>query len=731
MMSSSTIDYRVLPHGEKKKALRVSHFPTHFQAVIWRNWGLVPFERIARILKTTADEVQTAGGSLGLAVGDFDFEQWAHRGYLTIIRKNWHLLNYEQLCELLDWSPDRLAFVLREDDFCWVKMGNLKPEVDFVYYRDLTPEEIVATNEINQEVSRIVREIPRECDRPFTFLQQFGKKTTGRVAQSDELRLIYSYSALYGDPLFDESVDPLPDELLAEYAERGINAVWMQAILYTLVPWLGEKPAIGRDKRIESLIRLVAKAKKYGIKIYLYLNEPRGAPVKYFEEHPEWGGAITSDGNQAFCTQNPKMLEALSGAIQLLCESVREIGGFFAITQSENITHCLSRPTDSFQKECPVCSKEKNPVKGITSILTAINDGIKSSGIDADLIAWSWAWSTEWDEDVLKNLPKEVRIQCVSETDLETDCMGIKGKVLDYSISKVGPGATAKRLWSLARKHHHEVIAKIQINTTWENFTLPYIPVPQLVKRHLVNLQSLGVNNFMLSWTLGGYPGGNLELLDLGVEELAAKKFGPQHAAKIVEIWDFFCRGFEQFPFNSVDMIYFGPQSVGPANLLICDKSNYSASMCGFPYDDLKSWSGDGFYPEEVLENTFLEMSTLIGAGLQELVFLESQILKEYIFNYWDLRNVAEAFYCNIRSSYLQIAFIRSRGKDSRRIIEILTEEEELAKRLLIAQSRDSRIGFEATNHYMYLQNDLIEKALNCQDQKRRVLREIAISCSS
>jgi hypothetical protein len=495
----------------------------------------------------------------------------------------------------------------------------------------------------------------------------------------------------------------------------------MQAILYTLVPWLGEKNASGHEKRIASLKRLVAKAKRYGIKIYLYLNEPRGVPVNFFEEHPGWGGAITSDGNQAFCTENPEMLAALSRAIQSLCESVGEIGGFFAITQSENITHCLSRPGDSFEKDCPVCSKEKNPVKAIVSILTAINNGIKASGIDASLIAWSWAWSTEWDEDVLEALPKEIRIQCVSETDVETDCMGIKGKVLDYSISKVGPGATAKRLWELAKKHHHEVVAKIQINTTWENSTLPYIPVPQLVKQHLVNLQRLGVKDLMLSWTLGGYPGGNLELLDLSVEQLAAKKFGPEHAAKIVGIWDFFCRGFERFPFHSTNMIYYGPQSVGPANLLSLDKTNYSASMVGFPYDDLKSWSGNGFYPEEVLEKTFLEMSDLIGAGLQELIQLESLILEQYTFNYWDLRNVAEAFYCNIRSTYLQIAFIRSRGRDSSRMIEILTEEEELAKRLILAQSRDSRIGFEATNHYMYVQNDLIEKVLNCRDLKEKI----------
>jgi len=336
----------------------------------------------------------------------------------------------------------------------------------------------------------------------------------------------------------------------------------------------------------------------------------------------------------------------------------------------------------------------------------------------ADLIAWSWAWSPDWDEDVLRALPKEIRIQCVSETDLVTDCLGIPGKVIDYSIAKVGPGPTARRLWDLAKMHHHQVVAKIQINTTWENAYLPYIPTPQLVKRHLENLQASGVKDYMLSWTLGGYPGGNLELLDLTVEELATKRFGAEHAAEITEVWDLFSKGFEDFPFDSVNLIYFGPQSIGPANLLFHESTNYSGTMVGFPYDDLKLWSGDGHYPEEVLEKTFLKMSEGLGAGLGKLILLEPQILAPYADNYSDLRNVAEAFYCNIRSAYLQIAFIRSRGRDSTRTLEILAEEEELPMRLMAAQRHDSRIGFEATNHYMYLQNDLIEKVLNCRDLK-------------
>ena len=57
------------------------------------------------------------------------------RGYITLIRRNWHLLPYDQLLELLEMTPERLAFALREDDFLWVKLGRLKPQCEPLRYR--------------------------------------------------------------------------------------------------------------------------------------------------------------------------------------------------------------------------------------------------------------------------------------------------------------------------------------------------------------------------------------------------------------------------------------------------------------------------------------------------------------------------------------------------------------------------------------------------------------------
>ena len=45
----------------------------------------------------------------------------------------------------------------------------------------------------------------------------------------------------------------------------------------------------------------------------------------------------------------------------------------------------------------------------------------------------------------------------------------------------------------------------------------------------------------------------------------------------------------------------------------------------------------------------------------------------------------------------------------------LLTREIELAQALHAQQSVDSRFGFEASNHYFYVSNDLVEKVINCQ----------------
>jgi hypothetical protein len=593
-------------------------------------------------------------------------------------------------------------------------------------------------------------------DRPFGFLERYGNKagenSISEGNRSSGLRLTYSYSAVYGDPLLNEKLDPYPDGLLADYAAAGINAVWLQGTLYTMAPWFGEsKYSTDWQTRLSNLRKLCVRAEKFGIKVYLYINEPRAMPADFFESRPDWKGMPSRDGlSFTVCTSHKPVLDALSNGISELFRSVPELGGILTITMSENLTNCCSRLAD-ITSPCPTCSA-RGAAKIVAEINQAIAEGAHRIKPEADVIAWTWAWSPDWDETAVELLPKDVKLMCVSETHVPTDAMGIKGLVVDYSISKPGPGPIATRLWKKAQECGLGTIAKIQLNNTWECSAVPYIPVPGLVEKHLRNLESAGVKDFMLNWTLGGFPGGNMELLKMPKEKLALEKYGATATPFILKAWDCFDKAFEEFPLNGTAQLYTAPQNFGPMSLLSDKPTGYKATMIGFPYDDLESWRGN-YYPEDIFEEQFRKLSAGWAEGLKQLEQAGEIIPADKKLAFEDLANVAEAAYCHFRSTYLQIRFIRLRDADNlgvaglqssvdsrqstvvsrqsevggRRsevelkdgnlseINAVLDEEIELARRLHAVMLRDSRIGFEASNHYYYTVNDLKEKILNCE----------------
>ena len=117
----------ILPEVSSNKAIDYKYFPTHWQAVVWRNWGYVPVERIATALDASCKIIKEAAKELGLNPEESVNEAWEKRGFLTLIRNNWHLCTYEQILTLLNISAEQLAIILKEDDFMWVKLGEMKP----------------------------------------------------------------------------------------------------------------------------------------------------------------------------------------------------------------------------------------------------------------------------------------------------------------------------------------------------------------------------------------------------------------------------------------------------------------------------------------------------------------------------------------------------------------------------------------------------------------------------
>jgi hypothetical protein len=727
-----------LPMGNAPKPVACPHFPDRLHAFVWRNWPLVTPERMAKVVSAKKSDIVRMGRAMGLGDPPPITHDQQIRSNITVIKRNWHLLPYGQLLDLLDWTPDRLAFTLREDDFLFIKLGSLKPKCEPLHY--VPPDEKTLRRE--REIARLVREefpdgVTRSDAEPlFKFVSDLSLAPSApieqRPASSDSLRLIYSYFALYGDLLLEKTADPFPDGYLERLAQVGINGVWMQTVLYKLAPfpWEPERSAHYKD-RLNKLQSLVARAQKHGVKVYLYLNEPRAMPLSFFESRPQLKGVVEGD-HAALCTSAPEIQNYLVEAVSTICCAVPDLGGFFSITGSENLTNCWCHYNGS---KCPRCGK-RAPADVIAEVNRLFLDGIHKAGSDAQLLVWDWGWQDAWAGDVIRQLPKETSLMSVSEWSLPIERGGVKSTVGEYSISAIGPGPRAQRHWKLARERGIKTIAKIQAGNTWELSPVPYIPAVENVARHVANLRGANIDGLMLSWTLGGCPSPNLEVVAETLKsgsatgamwQVAERRFGPALGPLVVTAWHGFSTAFQEFPYDG-SVLYNAPQQVGPSNLLWSEPTGYAATMVGFPYDALDYWRA--IYPPEIFIQQFDRVADGFDRALAGLktagARVNSTSAQRRAFE--EECNVAEACAIHFRTCANQARFVLARravaaakkAEDVAPQLEMLErmlkDEIELARRLHWIQSGDSRIGFEASNQYNYVPVDLAEKVLNCRD---------------
>jgi hypothetical protein len=170
-----------LPMGSAPKPIAYPHFPTRWQQVLFRNWGLVSTEILADILHCTPEILSSAAVELGLPAHLNIQPRWRSHSYLTLIRNNWQLLNYEQLLTLLGWTPEKLAYTLKEEDFCFYKLGQLKPACAEVRYTPLNETEKARTAEIRAVTEKYFSGAALTYQEPpFAFADAFkAQETTG------------------------------------------------------------------------------------------------------------------------------------------------------------------------------------------------------------------------------------------------------------------------------------------------------------------------------------------------------------------------------------------------------------------------------------------------------------------------------------------------------------------------------------------------------------------------
>ena len=78
-------------------------FPDALSAFVWRNWPVVSVARMAKAVGAEPSALEAIAREMSLPVPQPPVSPlWRRKGYITVVKRNWHLLPYDQLLTMTD-----------------------------------------------------------------------------------------------------------------------------------------------------------------------------------------------------------------------------------------------------------------------------------------------------------------------------------------------------------------------------------------------------------------------------------------------------------------------------------------------------------------------------------------------------------------------------------------------------------------------------------------------------
>lgn len=711
------------------RALR-PYFPTAAHQFVWRNWDLIPREKIARALGSTAEAVTNLARTMGLRQQNIPARHW-RRLRFKVLRRNWNFVPYSQLTLMLNMSVPEIQAMLSQDAFY---IGDLGPKPECPRVRIEKP---LKTNSAVIPYFRASMTSSPEEER-FHFIELLDRpipespeaSRAGKIALKP--RIAFPYYARFGNVLGNADFrSSYPAGVLEDMARMELGAIWLSAMYQYLIR-TSIFPEFGKQSpaQLANLNWLIGEAKKHGLGVYLYLNEPRGMPASFFKKYPGIKGAPGRPGDGLFsmCTSTKMVQDYLVEATATLFKKAPGLEGIILITASENPTNCYSLTR---HPKCPCCLRQTGP-EVIAQVIQLMDEGARSVAPDARVIAWDWSWEIVEDnpqKQIIDRLPTSATLMVDFERGTVIEREGVKSTVEEYSLSVVGPSPRAAAHIRLGKARGMDVMAKIQVGTTWEVGLVPYIPVEQLLVRKFQAMRAAGITGAMESWTLGGYPSENWDVAasfyrrhasesdgNDDLEEVAASLYGATAAKRVVRAWRLFSDAFEQYPFSD-SLVYSSVVQCGPSALLYFEPTGLTPRIMN-SYDNL-GWT-QPFGPR-IVADIFGKMASGWKAGLKELEGAMQDVPAAQRGRAAKDLRVCRAIGLYFRSIANQVRFHASRqrwkasaaGLHSMKML--VNDEISIARQFLEICSQDSRLGFEASVGYLYLPLDIREKLVACQ----------------
>ncbi len=406
-------------------------------------------------------------------------------------------------------------------------------------------------------------------------------------------------------PAFVEE-DAGPDQfyhenILLRLAMHGFNGIWLRGSLRKFAK-TSAFPEFGENAEAicAELRKLCERAARFGMKVFLYMNEPMGIDEDdpFWEKYPHVKGPLCRMKPVNYlCSSTDQVKTYLRESSQFVFERVPELAGVLLITASEYPSHCWCHTRVPGNAEqitemieagtmCPRCA-ERTPQDVVGEIVGLLREGIKAAKPEAEVIAWNWSWSM-WEEDpqrgVLEQLPDDVIVMGDYERGEMTEACGFEYKNDEYSIKVIGPSARFNGVAEFQRERGMPVYAKVQIGTTHETPNIPYLPTLQKIARKWQTLVESGTTGMMTCWNFGNMTSLATEVagemtfapqpsVDEALTAIATRHFGPDAAPHMVAGWEQLCTAQDDFP-TSIPVMYYGPISRGPAFHFMFDQAD-------------------------------------------------------------------------------------------------------------------------------------------------------------
>lgn len=377
----------------------------------------------------------------------------------------------------------------------------------------------------------------------------------------------------FGDELLDD-IEYYPDEYLNRLAHSGTNGLWIYTSFRALVKTDyfpdDEAPII---KRREKLARVVAKCKKYGVGVYVFAIEPLGLLDHEHEMLPEFAGAAKRFQYHPICLRSEPAANYIAEATEKLFRAIPDLAGYIDITAGERPTNCASGGN---YKTCPRC-RNYSRGENLAFACDKICEGIRRAGTGARFISWTYGhryWDYGEIDKYIEDLPSDIiAMQNFEDRGYNTQ-LGKPRIAYDYWLSYPGPSELYEKTADMTSRYGKELWAKMQVVTSHEVATVPYIPAPGLVFTKYSAARALGTTGVMECWYFGNYPSimsrasgelsfrEEMEDKDAFLLDFAARNYGKTMAPKIAAAWREFEEGYFHYPTN-IMFSYYGPMHDG------------------------------------------------------------------------------------------------------------------------------------------------------------------------